>query len=125
MLGQPYRDSSSDENSDGESSSAHSAGGASKATTNESWHDVKSDNEQEKLAKLDNASGPKAKEEVRDNNHDDDDDDEDESLIKSIDDIYGNGSVKKTVTNEDQSESEREDNSSHDDHKQQTAKVDK
>jgi hypothetical protein len=137
MFSQPYRSSTEEDSSDAELTSAASDA-ASKATASDSWYDVKSDTEQpqpqqqkqqqqqQQLNQLDKTKSVNVKQQIVNDEDDDDDDEEEEEeededtddtddkdqlLIKSINDIYINGSTAEEVENETTTGNDHHDNS--------------
>jgi hypothetical protein len=132
MFSQPYRSSTEEDSSDAELTSTASDA-ASKATASDSWYDVKSDTEQpqpqqqkqqQQLNQLDKTKNVNVKQQIVNDEDDDDDDEEEEEdddtddtddkdqlLIKSINDIYINGSTAEEVENETTTGNDHHDNS--------------
>ena len=108
MFSQAYRSSTEEESSDADSASTLSDK-ASKGTGADSWYDVKSDVEQQEEQSAKQANQTKTNnvqekvanendddeddEEDDDDDDDDSDDDSDRAIIRSVNDIYINGSV--------------------------------
>lgn len=105
MFSQAYRSSSEEESSDADSVSTLSDK-ASKGTGTDSWYDVKSDAEQQEDALAKQANQTRTNdvqekvESESDEEEDDDDDDSDRAIIRSVNDIYINGSVMKQPDND-------------------------
>ena len=107
MFNQPYRSSTEEESSDVETASSVASYTTSKTTATDSWHDVKSDTEeQQQLNKIknldDEGEGTLLDDDTDDDDDDDDEDDDnrtDQDLIRSIKDIYTNSEMNVKVEN--------------------------
>jgi hypothetical protein len=126
MFSQPYRSSTEEESSDAESAPDV----ASKTTSTDSWYDVKSDNEQpQQIKQSEEIKSTNVNEQIVDDDDDDEDEDDDTEdsdddlgLIKSINEIYINGSTKKEVEDVTTSENDSRDISLQDKPEQQIQK---
>jgi hypothetical protein len=138
MFSQAYHSSTEEESSDEDPTSTVSDT-PSKATGTDSWYDVKSDTEQpppqtppqqlKQLVKTKNTNVNQQivkkededddEEEEEEEEDDDDVDDKDRSLIKSINDIYLNGSTTEEIENDTFTGNDHHHNSIANTHEQQ------